>query len=607
MKKIQLYLLLLLPFLYLDAQDLDQAYLNSLPEDLRDDVLARADKKTEGTKENYRASIYSSKLEEKEELNSLKNRLEADLIELESRLSSDVPISIKGDLTLFGSDFFSTFQTSFMPINEPNPDSSYTLDTGDVLNIQLIGQQDIIETFLIGRDGAINIPDLGKLIIAGLSLADASQLIKSKVDSVFIGTSVYINLDEIRDVNILVSGNAKNPGVYTLSGNSNILHALTIAGGVNEYGSYRKINLIRNNEIVEILDVYDLLIDGNYLINKRLRSGDVVFVEPSQNIVSIDGAVKRPAKYELNDDEDLYSIFRYANGIKQTADLENIFLERILDGTLKSLPIVNRSQFKDIKSIDGDLIYVREYPYRTASITGAILKPGKYTMAAGENIQDLVNKAGGYTDNAYPFGAVYENNEAKLINVQAKEVLYNEFLDNIIAMSQKNITESFDIAPILGLFKDIKEAKPNGRVVVDLLDDKQIELLKIKDGDNVVIPEKTNTVYVYGEVSTEGGVIYSPNQGVDFFVAKSGGYKQYADTSSIYILHPNGETEKFTKTKNIFASQPNKDTKIYPGSVIYIPRELDDSAVRRLAAQGYVSILGNIGLTLASLTSISNN
>jgi len=330
---------ILFSFFLLDAQQLDESYLDSLPEDIKQDLLDRADENIDASKENYRSSLYSSKLEQAEALIDLKTRLEADLQELEQRLKSDDDLSIPKDLELFGSDFFKTFQTSFMPINEPNPDSSYTLDTGDVINIQLIGQNDFDEIFNVSRDGSINIPDIGKLNIAGLTLNEASELIKLKVDEVFIGAKAYVTLDQIRDVNILVSGNAKNPGVYTLTGNSNILHALTMAGGVSEYGSYREINLVRYGEVVETLDVYDLLIEGNYNLKKRLRSGDVVFVEARKNIITIDGAVKRPAKYEVNDDENLGSVIKFSNGIKQTADFENIFLERLLDGTLKSLPI----------------------------------------------------------------------------------------------------------------------------------------------------------------------------------------------------------------------------------------------------------------------------
>ena len=600
------FIILLMPFIFINAQQLDETYLESLPDDIKEDLLERADQNMEDAESNYRSSLYSSKLEQAEELIDLKTRLEADLEELERRLKSDDELSVSYDLELFGSEFFQTFQTSFMPINEPNPDSSYTLDNGDVLNIQLIGQIDFIDIFPVNRDGTINIPDVGKISVAGLTLSEASSLIKANVDSVFIGTDAYVTLDQIRDVNILVSGNAKKPGVYTLTGNSNILHALTMAGGVNEYGSFRVINLLRDGEVLETLDIYDILIDGNYSLKKRLRSGDVVFVEARKNTITIDGAVKRPAIYEVKDNEFLDSVIRYSNGIKQTADLQNISLERMLDGTLKSIPIRNISQFDSIEALEGDLIYVREYAYRTASISGAVYKPGKYTMAAGETIEDLVNKAGGFTDNAYPFGAVYENEDARLINKKAQDLLYEEFLDNIIAISQLNIGQNFDLTPILQLTEEIKNSKPSGRIVVDLLSEDSNSFLNIRSGDSLIIPERTNSVFVYGEVSSEGAIAYMPNVVVDYFVEKSGGYKRFADNESIYILHPNGETQRYSKQRNLFANQP-RDLNMYPGSVIFVPRKLDNSSTRRLATQAYVSILGNLGVALASLSSINNN
>ena len=101
--------------------------------------------------------------------------------------------------------------------------------------------------------------------------------------------------------------------------------------------------------------------------------------------------------------------------------------------------------------------------------------------------------------------------------------------------------------------------------------------------------------------------MYVPNQGVDFFIDKSGGYKKYADNESIYILHPNGETDRYSRKRNIFENQPKSGIKIYPGSVIFVPKEIDNSSSRALAAQAYVSILGNLGLALASLNSISDD
>ncbi len=609
MNKIKYQIFLGLFAFTLNSQELDDNFLDSLPEDIRRDVAERAEGKKDDTDNNYNSFLYSSKLEQAEELLELKKRLESDLRELERRLKSDERLTLDDDLKLFGSNFFNTFQTSFMPINEPNPDSTYTLDIGDILNIQLIGQQSYDEELFVNGDGSINLPDVGKIVIAGLSLTEASSLIKSKVKSSFIGTEAFISLARVRDVNILVTGNAKNPGIYTLTGNSNILHALSIAGGVSEFGSFREINLIRANNIIETLDVYDLLIDGKYNLNKRLRSGDIVFVTPRKNIISIDGAVKRPAKYEVSDNQFLSDVLRYANGIKKTADLENISLERILDGSLKTIPIESQKQFGSINPMDGDLIYIREFPYRSAKISGAVKKPGNYTIAAGETLDDLVDKAGGYNSNAYPFGAVYLNNDAKTINEKSKEILYEEFLDNIIAASQQNIGNNFDLTPIVKLTEEIKNTEASGRVVINLASSRnnEMEQVQIKEGDELIIPEISNNVYVYGEISTEGSVMYSPNQDVEYFVNKSGGFKKFADVNSIYILHPNGESVRYANRRNIFESQPKSDIKVYPGSIIFVPRKLDESTPRRLATQAYVSILGNLGIALASLSSINNN
>ena len=603
--------LILLPLLTLDINSqevFDQDFLDSLPDDIKDDVMQRSDEKGDGISDNFSAYQYSSKLREKEELEKLKKRLEFDLKELERRLSGDEKLFIEDELELFGSNFFDTFQTSFMPINEPNPDSGYILDVGDILDIQLVGQNSYIKEFQVGGDGSVNIPDIGKIVVAGLDLNEASSLIKSRVSSAFIGTEAFISLNKVRDVNILVSGNAANPGIYTLTGNSNVLQALTASGGISEFGSYREINLIRDNKVIETLDIYDLLIDGKYSLKKRLRSGDIVFVEPRKNIVAIDGAIKRPAKYEITDNQFLGDVMRYANGMKRTADIQNISLERILDGTLKTIPIMNQKQFDSIKPVDGDLIYIREFPFRQAKISGAVKKPGSYTMAAGETLDDLIKKAGGYNFNAYPLGAIYLNDEAKEIDQKSRDILYAEFIDNLIAVSQQNISENFDLTPIVRLTSQIKNSEAAGRIIVNLEEDvEDSQEVQIKDGDELIIPETTNNVYVYGEISSEGSVMFSPNKTVEYFVNKSGGFKRFADVNSIYILYPNGESVRYESKRNVFESRPRSQVKIYPGSIIFVPRELDESTPRRLAAQAYVSILGNLGIALASLSSINNN
>ena len=170
MKKNNKLIFTILLSISLGSQELDSNFLDSLPDDIKKDLQEQSAKKSISKELNYKPYLYSSKLSQAEELLSLKERLELDLLELERRLTLDSSASIDEGLKLYGVDFFNTFQTSFMPINEPNPDSDYSLDVGDVLNIQLIGQDNNTEDYLINRDGTISLDDIGKILLAGQNL-----------------------------------------------------------------------------------------------------------------------------------------------------------------------------------------------------------------------------------------------------------------------------------------------------------------------------------------------------------------------------------------------------------------------------------------------------
>ena len=490
-----------------------------------------------------------------------------------------------------------------MPINVPNLGDEYILDFGDVLSIQLIGQNNSIDTYEVARDGSINIPDIGKLFLSGLSLGAASDLIISKIKQTYIGVDAYISLKDIRDVSILVSGNAYNPGIYTLSGNSNMLHALHAAGGIGAYGSYRSIKLIRNDKIIDTLDIYDILIEGKFGSKTRLRSGDMIFVDPRSNVVTLEGAFKRNAKYELLSTQNLSDAIFYANGLTNSADLSNIYLYRLLDGEIRDIPISNISQFNNIEVNDLDRVFIRNHSLRDVSISGAVLRPGSYKMVEGEDIYDLIERAGGYTQNAFPAGAVYLNQEAQKINQDAANRLYNDFIDGLLEIIQKSPSET-DISSLVAIANELKNSSPNGRVVIDLKDEATISLLK--NGDSIYIPEKNNNVFIYGEVLNEGSLLYKQGANLDFYLTEASGLKETANSSSIFILYPNGRTKQFARKRNVFASQSQK-IDIQPGSVIYVPRKIDDTMASRLSAQAYATILGNIGVTLASISAINNN
>ena len=603
--KLLLSFLLLFSISHVHSQELSQEFLKTLPKGLQDDVLDRVKDQDKSDEPTYSGIETQTKLEKKE-LEDIKKRLESDLEYLKDKLEENEGQSLdKNDLVIFGYDFFNTFQSTFMPINEPNLSSEYILDAGDQLEIQLIGQKNYVERLSIKRDGSINLPDIGKLNIAGLKLSEAISLIRARIDSSYIGTETFVSLTNVRDVNVLVSGNAYNPGVYTVSGNSNILHAVAVAGGVSEYGSYREINLIRNQEIIETLDIYDVLITGKYHSKVSLKSGDIIFVNHIKNIVAIEGAVKRPAMYEIKDKQNLHDVIEYANGIDKDADMSNIYLDRIQDGKVQSIEIDNIQQFKTLRAEDGDKIFIRKHAFRSINIEGAILKPGKYLMAEGETIKDLLKKAGGYTDNAYPFGAIYENKAAFLTNKMADDILYEKFIDNIITASQNYPTGNINLSSIIELTEDLRNKLPNGRIVIDIEGDSSSVI--VNEGDRLFIPEKPNHIYIYGEVSYEGALNYDPTKSIDNYIAQSGGLKDSADNNAIYVLHPNGNTQRSTIKKSIFQSSPDADLILYPGSIIFIPKGIDNSASNRIAAQAYVSILGSVGIALASLSSINNN
>jgi len=566
--------LLVIPFFYLSAQEFNAAYLESLPESVRNDITVRMNEQKESEKTTYRLS----------------------------ETDSGVKKTPNADDNVFGSQFFNSIQTSFMPISSPNLDDSYVLDFGDILRIQLLGQQDSIDSYQLERDGSINLPDIGKINLAGLSLGEASKLIKSKVNQTFIGTDAFISLENIRDVSVLLAGDVFNPGVYTLSGSSNMLHALNVAGGISEHGSYRSIKLIRDDKVIENLDIYDILINAKFASKNRLRSGDVIFVYPRSNVITLEGAFKRPFKYELLTDENLSDAIRYANGFTIDADINNMYLYRVSDGKIKSIQISNISQFNNFVSRDEDRIIIRKNSFRNVKVEGAVQRPGNYKMMEGQSVLDLIENAGGYTQNAFPEGGIYLNQQAKTVNEQALKKLHDDYIDGLIEILQKSNGE-LQIASLVSLSEEIKNIEANGRIIIDLLNSPNQILLQ--DGDSLLIPEKNNNIFIFGEVLNEGALLYKNGADLNYYLNAASGLRDQANSKQIFIMYPNGQTELFNNRKKIFASKSQK-IPISPGSVIYVPRKVDNTVTSRITAQAYASVLGNIALALASINSIND-
>jgi protein involved in polysaccharide export with SLBB domain len=584
MKKIFIALLLL-PIGVLQSQEVDEAYLKSLPDSVRQDVIERMSKKEDLEEPTYRRP--SSDTE--------KPRNEQD--KKDERVER------------FGQNFFNTVQSSFMPINEPNLSSSYILDFGDVLEIQLIGQKNSIDSYPIARDGSINIPGIGKIILSGLSINDASSLIKNKVQNAYIGAQSFITLKYIRDISILIAGNAFSPGIYTLNGNSNMLHALHMAGGIDDIGSYRDISLIRSGKVIDVLDVYEVLIHGKHNLNKGLRSGDSIVVNPVINTVSIESGVMRPGNYELKDGESVRDLINYANGFNKEANIETITLKRLSGNNIVSLNIKN-DEINSTKLQDGDSVYITENKISKVSIEGAVRNPGKYLIPTGTKLSELISIAGGYDSSAYPFAGYLENKKALEINKLSKEKLYDAFLNNLItnASSVSGVGDEKNVGLIT---EQIKNAEITGRIIAEF----DLDIIKsnpgldtnLEDGDRVIIPNITQQVYIQGEVSNPGAVRYAAGKDIEYYLNSAGGTLNNADIDNLFIVHPNGETENLTyKSSLSFIMSDNDQQLIYPGSIIYIPQTTNLTNSLQ-AASIWAPIISSIALSVTSLSVLNNN
>ena len=449
--------------------------------------------------------------------------------------------------------------------------------------------------------------EIGKIFVSGLSLESASSLIKAKINEAYIGTQVYISLKNVRDINILVVGNAYNPGIYTLNGNANMLHALSMAGVVNEYGSYRDISLVRNGEVIDNLDIYDVLIYGKYDLTSGLRSGDSIVVNPLLKLVSIESGVNRPAIYELQENEGFAELLSFANGYSKNHDKNNIIVKRTQNG-INSIIELDTDLLKKFNFMDNDSLFIREFKVNTVAIKGAVKNPGTYKVSMGTTLSELISDAGGYDNSAYPFGGYLENMRALEINKESKKRLYDKFLNNLIISGKSTSSEDSNVTLLLN---QVKNSPVTGRIIAEfdlelIRNDSNLDTI-LEDGDKIFIPSITQQVYVQGEVSNTGAIRYIPGKDISYYIKNSGGQLSTADMDNIFIVHPNGETTNLSSSSRLAFLQPEqREQLIYPGSIIYVPRNTNFANSLEVASI-WAPIISSIALSLTSLSVLNNS
>ncbi len=590
--------------LSLAQSTLDQSFLEGLPQSIRDQVEVE------------------NKLDKEEELNKLfrsetsieKNkvildRLKAEILALDKKFSDIESLDAGETLPRFGVNFFRTLQSSFMPVNVPNLGSDYVVDIGDTFEILLTGKLELKEELLVGRDGAISIETIGKVNVAGKKLADAEKAIIQYIETAAFGVDAFVSLSKLRDVQIIMLGHVYSPGIFTLSGGSNVISAINIAGGITDSGSYRKIEHRRNGELLQTIDLYDLMVFGKFDSKTTLRSGDTILVAPSQMQIPVSGGVNFPATYEATPGESIKDLISYASNFSEYySGFSSVLVSRMTPSKSELIEVQDTNLDNFILQ-PRDSIQVPSYkneiqPVRTVSIIGMVNRPGEYVIGLNEKLSDIIDKAGGYKENAYLYGSALFRTEALDKEKLFAQLNYSDTVNYIISNIGKS-SSSISTSVLDLLAEELRSRSYEGRVVADfnlnnLKSNPSIDI-KLFDKDKIVIPEIQKVVYLFGDFRKPSNYVYDPRLSPKDYIDLAGGKKESA-YDEILIIDPDGKTHIY-QTSILSLGQ---SVEIYPGSIIYAQRNIG-----KLSGLSYASavspILSSLAISLASLNSITND
>ena len=512
---------------------------------------------------------------------------------------------------IYGFNFFQFSPSTFAPSDDTPINSSYSMGPGDKLLVNYYGSDEKTEEVFVNREGIVVLPLLGPVNLTGMTYGEASKYIQDKAKSELIGTQINISIREVRSVGVYVLGEAYKPGKYLLSGLSTVTNALFISGGVNKKGSLRNIQIKRDNKTVATYDFYDFLLKGSLDSEVTLQDGDIIFIPFIENSVIMGGAFKRPHRYEFKEGETLGDVVELAGGfdteVMDGSRIELSTLDR--SASTRSLTYLNLAE--DAKKLikDGDVLnvsFTSGLTPQSITLTGEVKNPGEYSIRPGETILEIINRAGGYTDEAYFQGAVFLRKAVaksqKEAFARSADQLENTIFDVITNNAGSSISES-TLVPLSNLITKLRLEEPPGRMVVDLdtlkLKTDPIANFPVKNRDSLFIPERPSFVSIVGEVLNATTVGFNPDLSVDEYIDLAGGLNDAADRDKIFVILPDGKSQLVKRS--LFSSS----TYILPGSTIVITRDSRPFDAISLT-QIITPILADLATSAAAIAAISD-
>lgn len=326
---------------------------------------------------------------------SMPNPASSAVPEQSSEFENFVSSSVGKPLPVYGRDLFAGVPNTFSPLDNIPVTSDYMVGPGDELLVRGWGQVDFDMSVTVDRNGAIYLPRVGNINVAGVRYNALTGHLKNEIGKVFRNFELNVTLGKLRSIQVFVVGQAKRPGAYTVSSLSTLVNTLFASGGPSVKGSLRRIQVKRNGSIVTELDMYDFLLKGDKTRDIPLQPGDVIYIPPAGQLVAIAGSVNNPAIYELKKDTNtLAGLIEIAGGLSTVAEGDKVRVERIDDRKMRKVDefALNAAGLERTLK-DGDVVHVQSISGQfgnAVTMRGNVANPGRYPWKEGMRISDLI-------------------------------------------------------------------------------------------------------------------------------------------------------------------------------------------------------------------------
>jgi polysaccharide export outer membrane protein len=534
-------------------------------------------------------------------------------------------------LERFGKDLFTDVPTTFAPFDAAQVNGDYVIGTGDEIQIRGWGMINVDVTANVDRGGAVYIPRVGSVKVAGVKYRDLQGYLKQAVSKIFNNFELTASISQTRSVQIYVVGHAVRPGTYTLNSMSTLLNALFTSGGPDSSGSMRNIQLKRAGTTVANFDLYDMLAKGDKSQDATLRDGDVIYIPEVGPLVALTGNVKTPAIFELKGPASLADILGWAGGVDSAAEQRQIIVEKTVDNTYKTLAelvadkatIATRLAAIPIRATDvirvfapGAVPVQAQLQNEYVRVSGEMKQSGVFQIRKGETLRELMFRLGGPTDAGYIYATQLKRESVKRSQQFKLDELAERFERDVesAASSRGSGTTDKDAITIQAaelerqrrVAQKLRTVKAEGRIVLELEDGnaqlKNLPDLALQDGDSIFVPRKPGTVEVLGSVFQSNSFIYKPRRNVKDYVLLAGGETTTGDAEEMYVIRADG-TAKSGRGSGWFSGVSG--AAVNPGDTIVVPEKLERSSWRQ-SLKEWTAIFYQFGLGAAGLKVLKN-